>query len=83
MVMTYKRALLKYCILGWLTSLFNLEIGPSPSTHAQTHTNTHTLTVGGKLKIIIHLVETSPSAPSVCVTLMPWNTRSLQILLCD
>ncbi len=37
MVMTYKRSLLKYCILGWLTSCFNLEIGPTPSTHAQTH----------------------------------------------
>lgn len=69
----------KYCIFGWLTSLFNLESGPTPSTQAQTHT----LTVGGKLKIIIHLVETSPLASCVCVNLKPWNTHSSQILLCD
>lgn len=59
----FQPVIIKYCIFGWLTSLFNLKIGRTPSTHA------HTLTVGDKLKIIIHLVEASPSAPGACVLL--------------
>lgn len=47
----YKWLSLKYCILGSLISLFNLTIAYL------------TLPVGGKLKIIIHLVETSSLAP--------------------
>lgn len=39
-VMTCKRSSLKYCILGWLTSLFNLEIGSYPLHPC---TNTHRL----------------------------------------
>lgn len=62
--------IIKYCILGWFTSQFNLEIGLTSSTHA------HTFTVGDELRIIIHLVETSPPAPSVCILLWCSGTHT-------